>query len=109
MSSGVDSNCLAYVWVAFNLHRGSMLGPALMPRRRDARFFFDDAPRFSQQNMDVRKQACFAQLVQGHEEMQQRTREFLEVGLSPPVVPFYPFLQVVSPTKIDYRKRVPLF
>ena len=29
--------------------------------------------------------------------------------LGPPVVPFYPLLGEGSPTKIDYRKRVPLF
>ena len=29
--------------------------------------------------------------------------------LGPPVVPFYPFFEEGSPTKIDYRKRVALF
>ena len=29
--------------------------------------------------------------------------------LGPPVVPFYPVLGEGSPTKIDYKKRVPLF
>ena len=29
--------------------------------------------------------------------------------LGPPAVPFYPFVGEGSPTKIDYRKRVPLF
>ena len=33
----------------------------------------------------------------------------LPFALGPPVVPFYPFLGEGSPTKIDYRKRVPLF
>ena len=33
----------------------------------------------------------------------------VEASLGPPVVPFYPFLGEGAPTKIDYRKKAPLF